>query len=70
LKTIVNVALKLESNKYCETTLFSKMDKYYETDGVYVRGFVFPFNATCQPGAWLFDIRYMSVSFEKSFNYY
>jgi len=27
--------LKLESDKYCETKLFSKMDKYYETEGVY-----------------------------------
>jgi len=33
-KTIINFALKFESDKYCETKLFSKMNKYYETDGV------------------------------------
>jgi len=27
--------LKLESDKYYETKLFSKIDKYYETDEVY-----------------------------------
>jgi len=33
----MNVTLKLERNKYCETKLFSKMDKYYETEGVHTR---------------------------------
>jgi len=32
--TIINIALKLESDKYCESKLFSKMDNYYETEGV------------------------------------
>jgi len=27
--------LKLESDKYCETKLFSKMDMYFETEEVY-----------------------------------
>jgi len=26
--------LKLKNNKYCETKLLSKMDKYYEAEGV------------------------------------
>jgi len=26
--------LKLESDKYCETKLFFKMDMYFETEGV------------------------------------
>jgi len=29
-KTIINVTLKLKSDKYYETKLFFKMDKYYE----------------------------------------
>ena len=34
-KTIFNVALKLENDKYYETKLFFKIDMYFETEGVY-----------------------------------
>jgi len=34
--TIINVALKLKSDKYFETKLFFKMDKYCETEGVFI----------------------------------
>jgi len=33
-ETIINDALKLESDRNCETKLFFKMDRYYETEGV------------------------------------
>jgi len=33
-KTTINVALKFEMNKYCETKLISKMDIYFETEEV------------------------------------
>ena len=33
-KLIINVALKLESDKYYETKLFLKNDIYYETESV------------------------------------
>jgi len=33
-KTIINFALKLEMDKYCETKLISKIDMYFESEGV------------------------------------
>jgi len=40
-KTIINVALKLKMDKYCETKLISKMDIYFKMERV-----VFKFTTT------------------------